>query len=110
MLLAVVIFCCAVFTGVYGHGRLINPPQRSSAWRYGYEVPANYNDNELFCGGFQVREFCTGLLLREFYGGYINIVLTCHVLRPVNINLLINLSTFKYLKSNYFFQGYICMD
>nr|XP_023020670.1 uncharacterized protein LOC111509205 [Leptinotarsa decemlineata]XP_023020671.1 uncharacterized protein LOC111509205 [Leptinotarsa decemlineata]XP_023020673.1 uncharacterized protein LOC111509205 [Leptinotarsa decemlineata]XP_023020674.1 uncharacterized protein LOC111509205 [Leptinotarsa decemlineata] len=35
-----------------GHGRLIEPPSRSSAWRYGFNTPHNYNDHELFCGGF----------------------------------------------------------
>ncbi|KAG5681733.1 hypothetical protein PVAND_011142 [Polypedilum vanderplanki] len=35
-----------------GHGRLIEPPSRASAWRYGFNTPANYNDHELFCGGF----------------------------------------------------------
>lgn len=34
------------------HGRLIEPPSRASAWRYGFSTPANYNDHELFCGGF----------------------------------------------------------
>jgi hypothetical protein len=34
------------------HGRLIEPPSRASAWRYGFNTPANYNDHELFCGGF----------------------------------------------------------
>lgn len=35
------------------HGRLIEPPSRASAWRYGFsQLPANYNDHELFCGGF----------------------------------------------------------
>lgn len=34
-----------------GHGRLLEPPSRSSAWRFGYNVPVNYNDDELFCGG-----------------------------------------------------------
>uniref|UniRef100_T1JDM2 Chitin-binding type-4 domain-containing protein n=1 Tax=Strigamia maritima TaxID=126957 RepID=T1JDM2_STRMM len=37
---------------VLGHGRLRDPPSRSSAWREGFNTPANYNDNELFCGGF----------------------------------------------------------
>lgn len=27
-----------------GHGRLIEPPNRSSAWRYGFPTPKNYND------------------------------------------------------------------
>ncbi|KAG5875935.1 hypothetical protein JTB14_036468 [Gonioctena quinquepunctata] len=35
-----------------GHGRLIEPPSRASAWRYGFNTPHNYNDHELFCGGF----------------------------------------------------------
>ncbi|CAH2093566.1 unnamed protein product [Euphydryas editha] len=38
--------------GVNGHGRLIEPPSRASAWRYGFDTPRNYNDNELYCGGF----------------------------------------------------------
>ncbi|XP_050434733.1 uncharacterized protein LOC126841953 isoform X2 [Adelges cooleyi] len=35
-----------------GHGRLIEPPSRSSMWRYGFSTPPNYNDHELYCGGF----------------------------------------------------------
>ncbi|XP_050544859.1 uncharacterized protein LOC126907537 [Daktulosphaira vitifoliae] len=35
-----------------GHGRLIEPPSRSSMWRYGFNTPPNYNDHELYCGGF----------------------------------------------------------
>jgi len=44
---------------VSGHGRLIDPPGRSTIWkdprfeRLG--LPRNYNDNELFCGGFRVQ-------------------------------------------------------
>lgn len=34
------------------HGRLIEPPSRASAWRYGFQTPPNYNDHELYCGGF----------------------------------------------------------
>ncbi|CAG9770059.1 unnamed protein product [Ceutorhynchus assimilis] len=37
---------------VRGHGRLIEPPSRASAWRYGFDTPHNYNDHELYCGGF----------------------------------------------------------
>ena len=40
---------------VEGHGRLLEPPSRASAWRLGFATPINYNDNELFCGGFNVR-------------------------------------------------------
>lgn len=37
---------------VNGHGRLMDPPARNSMWRFGYPNPVNYNDNELFCGGY----------------------------------------------------------
>lgn len=37
---------------VDSHGRLIEPPSRASAWRYGFDTPHNYNDHELYCGGF----------------------------------------------------------
>ncbi|KAL5016883.1 hypothetical protein ScPMuIL_006472 [Solemya velum] len=40
---------------ILGHGRLIEPPSRSSMWRYGFNTPKNYNDNELFCGGFNTQ-------------------------------------------------------
>ncbi|XP_059470900.1 uncharacterized protein LOC132193939 [Neocloeon triangulifer] len=40
---------------VAGHGFAKNPPSRSSMWRYGYATPVNYDDNQLFCGGFQVQ-------------------------------------------------------
>ena len=35
-----------------GHGRLIEPPSRSTMWRYGFNNPPNYNDHESYCGGF----------------------------------------------------------
>ncbi|XP_069134843.1 uncharacterized protein [Argopecten irradians] len=37
---------------VKGHGRLLEPPSRASMWRRGFNSPKNYNDNQLFCGGF----------------------------------------------------------
>ncbi|OXA56335.1 uncharacterized protein LOC110848803 [Folsomia candida] len=44
---------------VSGHGRMMEPPNRSSIWRrVEYEElhpPINYNDNELFCGGFIIQ-------------------------------------------------------
>lgn len=36
----------------HGHGRLLEPPGRSSLWRFGFDAPPNYNDNELYCGGY----------------------------------------------------------
>ncbi|KAK3094589.1 hypothetical protein FSP39_003699 [Pinctada imbricata] len=44
----VISFLCR---GVASHGRLIEPPGRSTMWRYGFDTPVNYNDNQLFCGG-----------------------------------------------------------
>ncbi|XP_023029101.1 uncharacterized protein [Leptinotarsa decemlineata] len=40
---------------VLGHGRLMDPPARNAMWRFGFHTPINYNDNELFCGGFAVQ-------------------------------------------------------
>ncbi|UYV73625.1 hypothetical protein LAZ67_11000076 [Cordylochernes scorpioides] len=37
------------------HGRLLEPPSRSSMWRFGFRTKPNYNDNELFCGGWAVQ-------------------------------------------------------
>lgn len=41
--------------GSAGHGRLMDPPSRSSLWRAGFNNPPNYDDNQLFCGGFSVQ-------------------------------------------------------
>ncbi|CAG9803569.1 unnamed protein product [Chironomus riparius] len=40
---------------VRGHGRLMEPPARNAMWRFGFPNPVNYNDNELFCGGWSVQ-------------------------------------------------------
>lgn len=37
-----------------GHGMMLDPPNRASLWRYDWQQPANYNDNEFFCGGVTV--------------------------------------------------------
>ena len=39
-------------TLIKGHGRLIEPPSRSTMWRYGFNNPPNFNDHEIYCGGF----------------------------------------------------------
>ena len=36
---------------VTSHGRMNEPAARNAAWRFGYNIPPNYNDNELNCGG-----------------------------------------------------------
>jgi len=53
-----VVQCCAllmIVVGVAGHGRLMDPPARNAMWRFGFNNPVNYNDNELYCGGFVVH-------------------------------------------------------
>ncbi|XP_058824278.1 uncharacterized protein LOC131684983 [Topomyia yanbarensis] len=47
-----VLVALSLVTLCSGHGRLIEPPSRASAWRYGFSTPPNYNDHELYCGGF----------------------------------------------------------
>ena len=51
-----VVALCCVFVSVYGHGRLLDPAGRSSLWRFGLSDAVNYNDNQLFCGGFGVSD------------------------------------------------------
>ena len=50
---AVLVLMC-VARSANGHGRLMEPPGRSSMWRFGFNTPKNYDDNALYCGGFQV--------------------------------------------------------
>lgn len=54
MLFFALLVLCGLITQSLGHGRLMEPVGRSSAWRLGYNVPRNYDDNALFCGGFAV--------------------------------------------------------
>ena len=51
---SVVLWWISGLRSVSGHGRLIEPPSRSSMWRYGYDTEPNYQDNQLYCGGFTV--------------------------------------------------------
>ena len=41
-----------VIVGTLGHGRLLDPPGRNTMWRQGFDNPVNYNDDEVYCGGF----------------------------------------------------------
>lgn len=58
---------------VFGHGYIQEPPSRSSMWRFGFNTPHNYNDNQLFCGGFDVSKDVGGSCLRQI--GFISSVL-----------------------------------
>ena len=51
-LLVLVLFLVSSFAPpCTSHGRLTEPPSRASAWRFGFDTPENYDDNQLFCGG-----------------------------------------------------------
>jgi hypothetical protein len=58
---AVVVLLMAI--GTHQHGSLMDPVNRSSMWRQGYNTIENWTDNQLFCGGFEVSFKC--LLLFE---------------------------------------------
>jgi len=45
------ILLLATIQNVVGHGRLRSPPSRATCWREGFPNPADYNDNQGFCGG-----------------------------------------------------------
>jgi len=49
---------------VKGHGRLMEPPNRSSLWRFpefdSYEPKENFEDNQLFCGGVIIQHGFNG--------------------------------------------------
>ena len=68
-------FIATLFSCVYGHGRIISPPGRSTMWRFGYGTPHNYNDNQLFCGGFFVsisldrNLLCVIMYMLTLFGG-----------------------------------------
>ena len=46
------LFIAHCLTSVTGHGRLRQPPSRSTMWRYGFDTPTNVNDHESNCGGY----------------------------------------------------------
>ena len=56
------------FQHTEGHGRLLDPPSRASMWRFGYDNPKDYNDNQGFCGGriYQIQQ--GGNIVNGFHG------------------------------------------
>lgn len=54
MLLLKLISLLSTIVLIHGHGRLMHPPGRGSAWRFGFKTPTNYNDEGLYCGGYSV--------------------------------------------------------
>merc|ERR1712180_490995 len=41
---------------VESHGRLMDPPSRASQWRFGFNNPKDYNDNQGYCDGAREHE------------------------------------------------------
>lgn len=55
MIYSIFIIFLVKITLINCHARLLDPPARSSAWRYDSRFPAYYNDNEMFCGGLGIQ-------------------------------------------------------
>ena len=89
-----------------GHGRLIEPASRNSMFRYGFDNPANYNDNELNCGGFG-HQYSAGVdgkcgvcgdpfgkeQAHVFRGKYANNIITKTYIRGQDITVKIELTS-----------------
>ncbi|KAH8311234.1 hypothetical protein KR044_005138 [Drosophila immigrans] len=54
-LLSVALLLAIGLHQIDAHGMMLNPPSRSSRWRYDSSAPQNWNDNELFCGGLYTQ-------------------------------------------------------
>jgi hypothetical protein len=56
LILSLAILIAVNICQIKGHGRLLVPPARSSAWREDSRTFApDYNDNQMFCGGFYTQ-------------------------------------------------------
>ena len=84
------VIAAAVFTAVSGHGRLADPPARTSANLLGFpNVPADYNDGGMSCGGYEV---CIHLYLGiSLY----HTIESIHIVYSLNIHI-INQDTFSH--------------
>ena len=51
---------------ISGHGRLMDPPARGTMWRLGFDTPPNYNDHQLFCGGFFVSKMAILIFITNY--------------------------------------------
>ncbi|KAL0822054.1 hypothetical protein ABMA28_005423 [Loxostege sticticalis] len=48
----VLLLALAAMDQACGHGRVLQPPSRASAWRYGFPTEPDYDDDGVNCGGF----------------------------------------------------------
>ena len=60
MMVMTVVMMTMTLRSVSSHGRLVEPPSRSSMWRYGFNTPHNYDDNAINCGGLYVSKLSRG--------------------------------------------------
>lgn len=56
-------------SNILGHGMLMDPVNRGSAWKKNFHTPINYDDNGNNCGGSEVR-FAKDYLLKCFFFYY----------------------------------------
>lgn len=49
------VFLLKVFVDVNGHGMVVDPVNRATRWRFDKTAIPDYNDNGLYCGGFDVQ-------------------------------------------------------
>lgn len=71
MLLKSILFISCLVAGISGHGRLLDPPARSSAWREDpVRFPMFYDDNQMFCGGFFTQWTTHSRIELTFYNIY----------------------------------------
>jgi hypothetical protein len=58
VVLSVTLFVfCLLVEKISGHGMMLEPPNRSSLWRFDPTAPPNYDDNQNFCGGVAVSTY-----------------------------------------------------
>lgn len=54
-IISILVLVVALANEIAGHGRMMDPVNRASRWRVGMGGPADYNDMEGFCGGFNTQ-------------------------------------------------------
>ena len=56
--LTAIVLLLSFASQVLGHGYMVEPAGRNSAWRFGFDTPVNYDDDGIDCGGQrQVKGF-----------------------------------------------------
>ena len=76
MMVMTVVMMTMTLRSVSGHGRLVEPPSRSSMWRYGFNTPHNYDDNAINCGGLYVSKLSRGAEITDSDSNWSSVTLT----------------------------------